>query len=226
MATLTLQAEPRSAVGRGLKVLRDHGYVPAVLYGHGLEAQSIQVEEKSLGHVLSSGGTHGLINLSVTGADEEYTVLAREVQRYPTRPQVLHVDFYRVLMTEKMQASVPLVVVGKSPAVVEGLAALVQSLDSLEVECLPGDLPDAFEVDITVLERTDQNILVGDIPVPPGVDVLEDPDMVLFSLAAARPEEEEEEEEELFEFLEPEEVEVVVKGKAARDMEEDEEAEA
>ena len=217
MAVLELQAEPRSAVGKGLRGLRESGYIPAVLYGHGLETVSLQVQERALGRILDQGGSHGLISLSVTDDSEQYTVLAREVQRHPTKSQVLHVDFYRVLMSETMQATVPVVIVGKSPAVTNNMAALVQSLDSIQVECLPGDLPDAFEVDISILERTDQNILLGDLVVPEGVTILDDAETVLFSLAAARAIEEEEEEEEelLYGAPEEEEVEVMAKGKAA-----------
>ena len=103
------------------------------------------------------------------------------------------------------------------------MAALIQSLDSIQVECLPGDLPASFEVDISILERTDQNIMVGDLAVLEAVSILDDPDTVLISLAAARAEEEEvEEEEELYGAPEQEEVEVLAKGKAAREDEEEE----
>lgn len=217
MATLELQAEPRTAVGRGLRKLRDEGYVPAVLYGHGLAAQNLQVEQRALERLLAHGGAHSLISLSVAGVQEPYTVLLREIQRYPTRPQVQHVDFYRVVMTEKLQTSVPLVLVGQSLAVASGMAALIQNLDSVEVECLPGDLPSALEIDISVLERADQNILVSDLVVPSGVEILEDPETVIVSLAAARVAMEEE-----AVVPEAEEVEVVAKGKAAKGIEEEE----
>lgn len=217
MATLELQAEPRTAVGRGLRKLRDEGYVPAVLYGHGLAAQNLQVKQRALERLLAHGGAHSLISLSVAGVQEPYTVLLREIQRYPTRPQVQHVDFYRVVMTEKLQTSVPLVLVGQSLAVASGMAALIQNLDSVEVECLPGDLPSALEIDISVLERADQNILVSDLVVPSGVEILEDPETVIVSLAAARVAVEEE-----AVVPEAEEVEVVAKGKAAKGIEEEE----
>jgi len=220
---LELQAEQRIVVGRGLRELREAGFVPAVLYGHGLETRTLQVKERALVHLLGEGGRHGVITLSVRDTAEPYAVLAREIQRHPTKSKVLHVDFYRVLMTEKMQATVPVVIVGKSPAVVANMAALVQSLDNIQVECLPGDLPSAFEVDVSVLERTDQNILVGDLVAPEGVAILDDLSTALISLAAARAEEEEvEEEEALYGAPEQEEVEVLAKGKAAREDEEEE----
>ena len=219
MAEFELQAEPRIVIGRGLKKLRDQGYVPAVLYGQGTEAQSLQVEERSLGRLLARGGAHSLVSLSIAGSKSPQMVLVREVQREATRPAVLHVDFYSVVMTDKLQTDVPLVIVGVSPAVAEGLAAVVQNMDSVQVECLPGNLPSSLQVDISVLKHTDQNILVGDIPVPDGVEILDDLDGVVISLAAAR--EEVEEEEEIFDMEAPEsgEVEVVAKGKLAQGLE-------
>ena len=216
MTTLELQAEPRTTVGRRLKTLRDRGYVPSVLYGHGISSQSLQVEERALRLLLARGGAHNVVSLSIAGTKESHMVLMREVQRHPTSPLVLHVDFYRVVMTEKLQTHVPLVIVGESPAVVDGMGALVQNLDRLEVECLPGDLPSSFEVDISILERTDQNITVGDIASPQGVEILDGPETVIISLAVARMLEEEEEEEVEIAAPEPEDVEVVAKGRAAK----------
>jgi len=222
MAALELHAEPRTVVGRGLKRLRDQGYIPAVLYGHGIPSQPLQVEERALNRVLAHGGSHGLISLRVAGAKEPYTVVVREIQRYPTRRQVLHVDFYRVVMTEKLRAEVPLVMVGESPAVASGFAALVQNMDSVEVECLPDKLPSALEIDISQLRRADQSLCIGDIVPPEGVHILEDPETVVVSLAASRiaREEAEIEAEEL--AIEAEEVEVVTKGKEAKGVEEGE----
>jgi large subunit ribosomal protein L25 len=187
-----------------------------VLYGHGISSQPLQVEERALRLLLARGGEHNIVSLSIAGTKESHMVLVREIQRDPLKPLVLHVDFYRVVMTEKLQAHVPLVVVGESPAVVDGLGALVQNLDSVEVECLPGDLPSSFEVDISVLERTDQNVTVGDIASPQGVEILDAPETVIISMAIARVLEEEEEEEVEIAVPEPEDVEVVAKGRAAK----------
>jgi len=217
MAEFELQAEPRSAIGKGLKKLRDQGYVPVVLYGQGTEAQSLQVQSRELGHLLARGGAHSLVSLSIAGSTSPQMVLVREVQREITRPTVLHVDLYRVVMTDKLQTDVPLVIIGESPVVVEGLAAVVQNMDRVHVECLPGDLPASLEIDVSVLENTDQNILVSDIAVPEGVEILDDPDGVVISLAAAR--EEVEEEEDILDLEAPEqgEVEVAAKGKLAQE---------
>jgi len=219
MAEYELQAEPRTIIGKGLKKLRDQGNVPVVLYGQGSEARSLQVEKLALSRLLARGGAHNLVSLSIAGTKSPQMVLVREVQREVTRPEVLHVDFYTVVMSEKLQTDVPLVIVGESPAVVEGLAAVVQIMDTLQVECLPGNLPPLLQVDISGLETTDQNVLVGDISVPEGVELLDDLEGVVISLAAAR--ELVEEEEEALELEAPEagEVEVMAKGKEAQEGE-------
>lgn len=219
MTTLELQAEPRTTVGRGLKRLRDRGYVPSVLYGRGISPQPLQVEERALSRLFARGGAHSIVALSIAGTKESHKVLVREIQRDPIKPLVLHVDFYRVVMTETLQTHVPLVIVGESPAVVSGMGALVQNLDSVEVECLPGDVPSSFELDINVLERTDQNVTVGDIASPQGVEILDAPETVIISLAVARMLEEEEEVE--IAAPEPEDVEVVAKGRAVKGIEEE-----
>jgi len=226
MTMLELQAEPRTAVRRGLKRLRDQGYIPAVLYGHGISSQPLQVEERALNRVLARGGAHALISLSIAGTKERHTVLVREIQRHPTRRQVLHVDFYRVVMTEKLHAEVPLLLVGESPAVASGVAALIQHMDSVQVECLPGNLPSALEVDISLLKRVDQSLCIGDLARPDGVEILEDPEAVVVSLVTSRIARVEGEEAEVEVITpEPEEVEVVAKGKAAKGIEEEEKEE-
>jgi len=214
MEIVELAAEPRTAVGKGLRTLRDEGNVPAVVYGHGVLSLPIQINERSLDRWLAAGGANSLVNLAITGVDEIHTVLVREIQRYPTRPKVLHLDFYKVSMTEKIQASVPLVIVGKSRAVSDGTAVMVQNLDDVEVECLPGDLPSSLTVDISGLERTDQHIMVKDIPLPEGVALVSDREMAVISLVPVRQVEEEEAVAAV--AAAPEEVEVVAKGKAAK----------
>ena len=216
MTTSVLQVEPRTIIGRGLTELRNQGYVPAVLYGQGSEAQALQVNARDLDRMLAHGGAYSLVSLSIEGVKEPQMALVREVQRYPTRPAVVHVDFYSVVMTDMLEADVPVVIVGESPAVLNDEAAIVQNVDSVQVQCLPGNLPSSFELDISVLERSDQNILLSDIVVPAGVEILDHLETVAISLAAARaPVEEEEEDEYGLEAPEAEEIEVVAKGKAA-----------
>ena len=212
---IELTAEPRTVTGRRVKELRRQGWVPAVAYGHRRAPRALQVEAKALDKVLARAGESRLISLTVRGDDSSQTVLVREVQRDILSRRPLHVDFYEVVMTEKLRATVPLHFVGRSPLVTTGEAILNEALTEVEVECLPADLPEFIEVDVSVLTDFDATIFVKDLTVPPGVEILNNPDEPVASLSGAR-----EEVEEMAAAPEMAEVEVVAKGKAAKGEEE------
>lgn len=212
MTALELKAQPRSLVGRKVRQLRRQGFVPAVVYGRNSPTLAIQVEEGALERVLRRAGFTHLINLQIEdgGSPTSAMVLVREVQRHPIRRNLLHVDFYRVVMTEKLRVEVPIRLVGEAPVVATG-ATLIQNLDALEIECLPADIPEAISVDISGLTDASQSISVADLVIPPRVSVLSDPKTIVVSVAYATAEEEAEEVGE--EIAEPE---VVARGKAAK----------
>jgi large subunit ribosomal protein L25 len=142
----------------------------------------------------------------------------RDVQRDPIRGSVLHVDFYRVQMTERLTAEIPLVLEGESPIIGRHEGILLQGLSTVEVECLPGDLVDAIAVDLADLLEIDDSIHVRDLAIPSGIDVLTDPDELIVRVAPLAEEEVIEEivEEEL---LPGEEVEVIAEGEEGEEEE-------
>ncbi|MCD6289757.1 MAG: 50S ribosomal protein L25 [Anaerolineae bacterium] len=226
MGALELKAQPRSVTGRRVKRLRAQGLVPAVIYGPGMTTQAVQVREHDLERVLRHAGFTQLVTLQIedgsTVASEN--VLVREVQRHPIKRYPLHVDFYRVVMTEKLRAEVPVHLVGKAPVVTEG-AILVQDLTAVEVECLPADIPESIEVDVSGLTSASQSITVADLSVPEGVEIVSDPEEAIVSIVYSRAAAAEVgEEEETVAPAAPGEPEVIGKGKAA-EAEEDEEEE-
>ena len=123
--------------------------VPAVVYGGKQEPQNIQVNERELGRLLSHGGALHLVDL-VGDTFPQTRALIREVQRHPVRRNLLHVDFVRVASDQKMRISVPLHLTGHAPAVELG-AVVLQNVDSLEIECLPDDMPTSIEIDVSSL---------------------------------------------------------------------------
>ena len=143
MEQIELKAEPRTLTGRHVKQLRADGYVPAIIYGSQIETTPIQVETKGLHRVLAKAGGNVLIALKI-GRKKPVLALAREVQRDIIRHNILHVDFYQVVMTEKITAEVPLVLTGEAPAVGELGGILVHGVNTVEVQCLPADLPSAI----------------------------------------------------------------------------------
>ena len=118
---------------------------------------------------------------------------------------MLHVDFYRVSMTERITTEVPLEMIGTSPVVEQAEGILLQGLSSVEVECLPGDLVDAIEVDLSELEELDQALYVRDLAVPAGMDILTPPDEMIAHVVPLAEEEE-------IEIIEEEEIAIPAAG--------------
>jgi len=217
MENVTLFAETRRAGRHPVRELRNADRVPAVLYGQGIEPQPIAVDAKELLKVLRAAGT-GLMPLQV-GDQPVIQVLAREIQHDPIKHHVLHVDFQAVSMTEKLRLEIPIVHDGTAP--VEHLhpnAVIVRHLDEVEIECLPADIPNHLAADLSKLATEDDVIMVKDLILPPGVEILAEPDQVVFGVSLARVEAEE---EEAGEAPEADEVEVVSKGKPKAEEEED-----
>jgi large subunit ribosomal protein L25 len=209
----TLVAEPREVTGKKAKQLRRTGVIPAVIYGQGLNL-NVQVENLSLVRVLREAGTTHLIDLTV--GSESHTVLAKEVQVHVTRGDLIHVDFYEVNMQEKLVVDAELVHVGTSAPVEAGLGTIAMVLLTVEIECLPGNLISEIEVDLSRIKTPDDVVLVGDLKVPEGVEILADPHEVVARFDYIQVEEEEEEEGEgLLMAAAEEEVEVIAKGKQA-----------
>lgn len=209
-----LAAEKRSVLGKQVSRLRRQGWVPGVMYGRGFDPVSLQFKERSLRQLLSHVGGSQLVGVKVEGAKKPQMAIVRDVQRDPTKGTLIHVDFYRVEMTERLTTEVPLVMIGESPVAQRGEGILMHGLSVIEVECLPGDLVDGLEVDLSDLIEVDQGIYVRDLAIPSGIDILTDPDEMIARVVPLKEEEiiEEVEEEEVL-VPEGEEVEVITEAR-------------
>lgn len=191
MAEYTLVAESGRTTGSSAsRRLRAGGRIPAVVYGHGLEARSVSVDARELRHALSgSSGLNQLLSLKI-GSDTHLAV-ARSLQRHPVRHTVVHVDFQVVRRDEIISADVPIVVVGEAKAVEQEKGIIEQQLTSLAVHATPDRIPGNIEVDISALTIGD-GIRVGDLSLPSGVttDVGTDELVVLATVSRAAVEEE------------------------------------
>jgi large subunit ribosomal protein L25 len=213
MEKITLDAELRGVGRHPVRELRDGARVPAVIYGAGVEAKPVSVNAKALQKALHQAGS-GLLTLQVVGGSP-VNVLAREVQRHPVKHNVLHVDFQAVSMTEKLRLHVPIIHQGDAPAMkLNGDLVLVRNLDTVEIECLPADIPNHLVADLRKLQTEDDEVLASDLVAPNGVKVLTAHDHVIFSLTLSRAGTLEEGEEAAATAAEPE---VVIKGKAAKE---------
>jgi large subunit ribosomal protein L25 len=174
MAEQKLVAEPRAGTGKGFaRKLRAAGRVPAVLYGSGVESTPLSVDSKDLFHVLHTGaGTNVLVDLVVDG--DEHLIIPRDVQRDHIRGRFVHVDFLAVRRDEKLHLSVPVRLVGDSVGVKVG-GVVEHHLWELEVECLPADVPEAIDADISALE-IGMSLRVSDLVAPRGTTILTNPE--------------------------------------------------
>ena len=202
--TMVLEVSKRDVQGKHVRHLRAEGIVPGVIYGPTFESLPVQVEWIKLRPVLRAAGGSHLIQLTVEG--ETHNTLVREVQRDPIRGDVLHIDFYRVRMDVALRTDVPVSLVGSDAAITKNGGVVTHEMTTLQVECLPSDLPAMFEVNLSLLKEVGDTILVGDLTPPSGVVILDSADGVIVSSSMLRleAEEEEEEEEQLFEEAEPE----------------------
>jgi len=179
-----LKAELRSVTGKKVKTLRRAGLTPAEVYGQGMENLSIQADSKTLRRVLSEAGNTNLIGIKL-GRKKAVNTLARDIQYDPISQDILHVDFYAVNMAETVVVSVPIHVIGEAPAEAEG-GVVVTGINELEIEALPGNLPETIEVDISKLENFGDAIHVEDLDLPDNITVLSSPDSLLVSVQAPR----------------------------------------
>jgi large subunit ribosomal protein L25 len=219
MKKIVLKATQRDVIGKKVKVLRREGKLPAVLFGHGIDATPILLDLQETTKTLSSVGSSTLVIVDLDG--EEYNVLVRERQRDIIYRNLIHIDFQAISMTETVTTQVPVRIGDQEvPAVSEYGAIINTGLDVLEIECLPQDLPDRIIVDISVLYEIGDSILVKDITLPDGIQVLDNPDALIVVASAPIVEEELEEEVEEEEVLEGAEPEVIEKGKIEEEEEE------
>lgn len=187
MDKITLKADKRELQGRKVRRLRNDGLVPANLYGKGIESVSIQINEKILKGVINEAGETHIIDLEVGG--KGHPVLVSNVQIHPLTGETLHVDFRQVNLKEKIEAAVPVELIGESPAEKAGNTVVIM-IDEIEVEALPADLPEKFEIDATTLTEVDQVIYVKDLKVDTTkVQVITDAEAIVIKVEAPQKEE-------------------------------------
>ena len=181
---MQIKASIRQPLGKRSRRLLREGKLPAVVYGHDTAATPITLDKFEFQKVFVKSGRTHLVDLAIDGQTEK--VLVREIQTHPRRLGPIHVDFYKVNLQEKIEVDVPVHVTGESAPVKQGDGDILQPLHSVKVECLPSDIPEAFEVDITPLDEIEMELRVKDLTVPKGVTVLEDPEELVVKIVHKR----------------------------------------
>jgi large subunit ribosomal protein L25 len=183
-----LQISPREITGKATKRLRKAGIIPGNISGHKEESQAVQVEALAFETLKRTNGTTGIITLRFPGSRRTQTVLVRRVQRNPRTGKILHIDFSRVSLTERITMKVPLHFIGEAPAVkIEG-GVLLHLMDALEVECTASEIVDYIEADISSLDEIDDMLHAGDVTLPANYALITDPNEGIAKVAATRAE--------------------------------------
>jgi large subunit ribosomal protein L25 len=177
----TLIATPRKDLKKSVKrQLRQSGKIPAVVYGKTVDNTPIHVEEKDFSKMLRDHGSNTLVKLM--WGEGNSTVMVGEVQTDSLKNEILHVDFYQVNMNKKVTAEIPIEWAGEAEGVKEG-GVLQTQYRTIEVTCLPNDIPEQFTADISSLGIGD-SLTVGDLNIAEGIDVQIPDDAVLVSVLA------------------------------------------
>ena len=186
MASVSLSASPRSDTGKGnSRKLRRDGQVPAVIYGHGREAQSLTVPARELGKLLEHiSAENTVVELALAGGKTSRTLI-REIQRHPFKRQILHVDFQELIAGEKMVVRIPLVIVGVPEGVRTGGGVLDQTMRELEIRVDPSQMPNHIDVDVSEI-AIGHSLHVRDLKIPAGVEVLDDEETTVCVVAVSR----------------------------------------
>src|SRR6476469_9586525 len=161
--TYELIVQPREATGKGSKRLRKEHIIPGVIYGYGVEPTPVAVDQKQIERVYLHAGSNALVDIKVGDGQTARKVFIHDVQRNPVTHLLTHVDFKAVNLREEITATVPLVLVGESPAVAAGDGVVMQTLDHIQVRTLPSDVPPLIEVDISGLDEVDDGDVARDV---------------------------------------------------------------
>ncbi len=182
MAEVTLKALMRADTGKGsARRSRAAGRVPAVVYGRGIDPMAIEVDRREFVTALhTDAGMNVLLNIEVDGT--RTTAITRELQRDPVKGTVLHADFVKIDLTQEIEVEVPVHLVGESPGAKEG-GVLEHPLFTVHVRCLPSDVPEAIDADVSGLNIGDV-LRVSDLASGRNFEILNDPDTVVASVAA------------------------------------------
>lgn len=223
MAVMKIEVQERSGIGKNkVDKLRNEELIPGVIYSRGEETKHIQVNKRKFERVYKTSGMSTLINLELAGKIEP--VLIKEVQTHPFKDIYYHIDFQKLNMDEKVRLTIPIILNGRDEIKIQP-SILIQQLDEVEIECLPGDIPESIEVDVSGLDF-DSPIFISDLEVAKNedIDIFRELDDVIANLIEPTMEDELDELEELDELgedVEASDVEVPVIGEDEEDQDEE-----
>lgn len=190
MATM-LHAQPRKTYGKKVRFIRREGVIPANLYSRGTNSMALQLDVADMASLLSEQGTGGVVSLKLDNEKHPRNVVVRDVQRDALTGGLIHVDFQQVSMTDEIKVEVPVKLKGEAKLPKSVNAVVIQTVNTLILTCMPTQIPEALEIDISGLTQPGQAIHVKDLALEKGMEIQADPEEVLVKVVASRAEVEE-----------------------------------
>lgn len=182
-----LEIAPREVLGKKTKRLRKAGIIPANITGHNEPSQAVQIDAVLFDRLRRAHHSTSVLTLKMPDATVQ-TALIRHVEHAPKSGKIIHVDFSRISLTERMTMKVPLNFVGESPAVKNDGGVLLHLVEALEVECLASDIVDNVDVDISSITEIDGMLHASDVTLPQGFTLITDPEEPIAKVASTRAE--------------------------------------
>jgi large subunit ribosomal protein L25 len=212
--TIKLKLDKRTLTGRKIKQLRQENILPANIYGKGIKSLAVQLALKDFQTVFNQAGETNIIQLQVAKEAKARPALIHNIHRHPVTDEFLHVDFHQVDLSKTVTVPIPIELTGEAPGVSQG-GVLVQLIDEIEVEALPTNLPDKFEVDVSSLKEIGEGISLKELKYDSSKLKLLSENLEELIVKLEEPTKEEEEK--------PAEAEVPAEGEAAAEAVEEEE---
>ncbi len=197
MSELTIEVDRREDKGKNVsRRLRAAGQIPAVVYGEGKDPVKIAIGQRKVEDLLrKGGGENAVFFLKLAGTKQSRHTMIKDLQRDPMTGGMIHIDFQRVNLKNKVKVSVPVELIGESVGVKTDGGLLDFVTREVEVECLPDAIPPHLEAEVSEL-HAGQHLEAGELSLPDGLELLTDPNRVIVAISKARAEEEEVEGEE------------------------------
>lgn len=180
------EVQPRTVVGKSVSRLRREGVLPASIYGRGLQSVAVQLPYVIARDLMNSHGYNSLINVQVDGEPQPRPVVVKQVAQNPVTRELWHLDFYQVDLTRKISGPVTVHFTGESPAVRDIGGVFVMHADTVEVEALPADMPEALEISLESLDDFDTYLYAKDIRTGEGITIISDPEYLLAAVTRPR----------------------------------------
>ncbi len=183
---VTLDAQPRSEVGKSVRKLRKEGLIPANIFGQDFKSRSIKITLKDFIIAYKHAHETGIIYVNLE--KESVPTLVTTLQKDPIRGSILHIDFRKVNLKQKIETHVPILIVGDEEAITKLGGELITQHDEILIEALPSDIPQNIEIDISTLTEIGSMIKISDLPKSEGYEIKEEPETVIVSVTAHKEE--------------------------------------